>query len=240
MEIKTDAIVLRSIKFGDSKMIVDLFTEALGRLSFIIRIPKTAKGKLKKQYFQPLTLLNVEFDYRQKLQLQHLRNAEIAYPFSGIPFSAVKLSISLFIAEFLLYVTRDEQTNPTMYKYIANSVEWLDASQRGVANFHLVFMMRLSRFLGFYPNMDEHAATDYFDLRNGCFTPLMPSHDEYLMPQEAEKISLLMRMNFETMHLFQLSKADRNRITQLVIMFYQLHVPLFKDMKSLPVLQQLF
>ena len=81
MEIKTSAIVLQTIKYGDSQLIVDFFTEKLGRLSFMVRVPKSSKGKIKRQLFQPLMVLNLEFDYRPKSNLQRLRDVSILIPF---------------------------------------------------------------------------------------------------------------------------------------------------------------
>ena len=60
MLVKTEAIVLHSFKLGESKLVVDMFTRETGRLSFVVSVPKTQKGRLKKQYFQPMTLLEVE------------------------------------------------------------------------------------------------------------------------------------------------------------------------------------
>ena len=88
------AIVLNTLKFGEQQLIVDMLTEELGRVSFICRIPKTQKGKLKKQFFQPLSLLDAVFDYRQNARLQHLRDVRLSQPFTSIPFDAGKLSIS--------------------------------------------------------------------------------------------------------------------------------------------------
>ena len=117
MITKTRAIVLRVLKYGEQKMIIDLFTESDGRVSIVTHIPKTPKGKLKKQYFQPLNLLEVELDIRPKTQLQHLRDARIAEPYASIPFDPYKLSIALFLAEFLYYSTRGEQQNEALFAY---------------------------------------------------------------------------------------------------------------------------
>ena len=106
MILKSKAIVLRSLKFGDSSLIIDMFTELEGRISFITRIPKTAKGKIKKQYFQPLTLLDLEFDYRPRTSLQLIKEVRILRPYGSIPFDPVKSAILLFLSEFLYYVTR--------------------------------------------------------------------------------------------------------------------------------------
>lgn len=240
MLIKTKAIVLRHLKFGDSSLIVDLFTEHQGRLSFMVRIPKTQKGKLKKQLFQPMTVLEIAYDYRQRASMQHLRDARIAIPFVSIPINPVKMSLSLFLAEFLYYCTRDEQQNEPLYQYIENSISWLDAAGQSYANFHLVFMMRLSRFIGFYPNLDDYVEGCYFDLRNASFDITAPLHPDFLQPVEAARINTLIRMNYETMRLFRMNRLERNRITELILYYYRLHVPNMPELRSFDVLKELF
>ena len=240
MLTKTQAIVLHSLKYGETRLIVDMFTRSQGRQSFIVSIPKSVKGKIKKQLFQPLTLLEIEYDLRPKLLLQKLSDVRLASPFSSIPFDPNKLSISLFIAEFLYYALRSEQRNEPLFDYIVNSIQWLDAQTNRFANFHLVFLMRLSRFLGFYPNLDHYQAGDYFDLRESVFLPVPPVHRDFLHPQEAEKIQLMMRMDFPTMHLFRMSHQERNRLLEVSLIYYRLHIPDFPELKSVSVLQELY
>jgi DNA repair protein RecO (recombination protein O) len=240
MLTKTQAIVLHSLKYGETRLIVDMFTRSQGRQSFIVSIPKSVKGKIKKQLFQPLTLLEIESDLRPKLQLQKLSDVRLASPFSSIPFDPNKLSISLFIAEFLYYALRSEQHNEPLFDYIVNSIQWLDAQTDRFANFHLVFLMRLSRFLGFYPNLDHYQTGDYFDLRESVFLSTPPVHRDFLHPQEAEKIQLMMRMDFPTMHLFRMSHQERNRLLEVSLIYYRLHLPDFPELKSVSVLQELY
>ena len=240
MLTKTQAIVLHSLKYGETRLIVDMFTRSQGRQSFIVSIPKSVKGKIKKQLFQPLTQLEIESDLRPKLQLQKLSDVRLASPFSSIPFDPNKLSISLFIAEFLYYALRSEQHNEPLFDYIVNSIQWLDAQTDRFANFHLVFLMRLSRFLGFYPNLDHYQTGDYFDLRESVFLSTPPVHRDFLHPQEAEKIQLMMRMDFPTMHLFRMSHQERNRLLEVSLIYYRLHIPDFPELKSVSVLQELY
>ena len=195
MLTKTQAIVLHSLKYGESRLIVDLFTRSQGHLSFIVNIPRTSNSKVKKQFFQPLSLLDIEVDIRPKVQLQKFSDVRLLQPFSSIPFEPFKLSISLFISEFLYYALRSEQQNEHLFDYVVNSIQWLDAQEDRFANFHLVFLMRLIRFLGFYPNLDDYVSGDYFDLRESVFCKMPPVHRDFLEPQEAEKVQLLMRMD---------------------------------------------
>ena len=240
MLTKTQAIVLHSLKYGESRLIVDMFTRAFGRQSFIVSIPKTSKSKIKKQFFQPLTLLEIETDIRPKLQLQKLADVRMLTPFASIPFEPDKLAISLFVAEFLYYALRSEQRNELLYDYLEYSIMWLDGQQTNYANFHLVFLLRLTRFLGFYPNLDDYEEGDYFDLRESEFMRNTPVHRDFLHPEEAQKVQLMMRMDFPTMHLFRMSHNDRNRLLEISIKYYRLHLPDFPEMKSIEVLQALY
>ena len=240
MLTKTQAIVLHSLKYGESRLIVDMFTRTFGRQSFIVSIPKTSKGKIKKQFFQPLTLLEIETDIRPKLQLQKLNDVRLLTPFESIPFEPDKLAISLFVAEFLYYALRSEQRNELLYDYLEYSIMWLDGQQANFANFHIVFLLRLTRFLGFYPNMDDYEDGDYFDLRESEFMRNLPVHRDFLHPEEAQKVQLMMRMDFPTMHLFRMSHNDRNRLLEISIKYYRLHLPDFPEMKSIEVLQALY
>ena len=238
MFVKTEAIVLHTLKYGETRMIVELFTRHLGRIAVALTIPKTAKGKLKKQYFQPMTLLEVTADVRQKVQLQKLTDARLLVPYLTIPVQPEKLAIALFVAEFLYYALRSEQRDEQLYDYIADSLQWLDTAQEGYANFHLTFLLRLSRFLGFFPNLEGRG--EYFDLREGTFCETVPTHGDCLAPEEARLMRLLMRMDFPTMHLFRLSRHDRQQVMEVLMRYYKLHLPDFPEMKSLAVLHQLW
>lgn len=195
---------------------------------------------MKKQFFQPLSLLEIEADIRQKVQLQKLKDVRLASPFTSIPFHPHKLSMALFLAEFLYHALRSEQRNELLYDYVESSIQWLDGQDSQFANFHLVFLMRMSRFLGFYPNLDNYKAGDYFDLRESVFLPSPPVHRDFLYPEEAEKVQLMMRMDFPTMHLFQMSHGERNRLLEVSLLYYRLHLPDFPEMKSITVLQELY
>lgn len=240
MITKTRGIVLRSVRFGESSLIVDVLTKSSGRVSFMVHIPKTSKGKIKKQYFQPMTLLDFEYDFRQRSNLQRIKDVRVSLPYSSIPIDPAKSCISLFLSEFIYYATRNEQENPTLFTYISTSLEWLDNAYEDFANFHLVFMMRLGKFLGFHPFLEDFTPGCFFDLRNGCFTLSMPLHTDFLNAVDAGHLYNLMRMNFDTMKLFKLSHDDRNRITEIVLRYYKLHLPNMPELQSFDILREVF
>lgn len=237
---KTRAIVLHSLKYGDTRFIVDVLTETHGRLTFLVPLSKSAKGKMKRQYFQPLTLLEVQFDFRANQDFQRLKNVSVSYPYGGIPFSPIKLSISLFLAEFLLYSTRYEQTNQPLFDFVAQSLMWLDVSQGEIANFHLVFLMKLTLFLGLQPNLSDWEENCFFDLEEGCFVPHVPNHAHFLSIEDTHSLVKLFRLSYKTMHLYSMSRLQRNHCVEVIVDYYRLHIPNFPELKSLPVLKTLF
>lgn len=240
MQVQTKAIVLRSVRYGDSQIIVDMLTELHGRLSFAVTVAKTRKGKMKKQLFQPLSMLVIAFDFRPNKQLQRLSDIRILCPFTTIVTDPYKLSVALFLTEFLSYATRNEQHNSTLFNYIAYSVEWLDNECGNIANFHIVFMLRLTLFLGIYPNMESYTPGAWFDLRDGVFTATNPMHPDVVEPADAIRLLSLIRLNFRSMHLFAMSREERSRCLHTILHYYRLHIPAFLELKSLDILGELF
>ena len=240
MEVKTKAIVLWTVKYGESRIIVDLLTREAGRVSMVCQLTKSGKGKIKKQLLQPMTMLDVAFDYRKNISLQHFQDLRIGQVYRSLLFDPYKLSITLFLAEFLIYATRDETDNRQLYDFIETSLLWLDNADGGFANFHLVFMLRISLFIGFYPNLDDYHEGCWFDLREGCFTPLRPSHNDCLKPDEAARMRTIMRMSLDNMHLFRMSRVERNRCAEIILYYYRLHQSDFPELRSIEVLKELF
>ena len=238
--------MLHTIRYGDHRVIVDMFTREHGRVSFIVPLPKSGRGRMKRQYFQPLTLLAVSCDVRPQRQLQTLTDASLLQPLPSLFTVPDKLSVAIFVSEFMYHALKGEQANAPLFDYVRSSIEWLDSCSGRYANFHLVFLMRLSRFLGFYPNLTSHhqgvsEKTDsYFDLRAATFCSDVPLHRDFLMPAEAAHIHQLMRMDYSTMHLFRLTRAQRNRILELLLLYYRLHLPDFPELRSVDVLHDLY
>ncbi len=238
---KSKGIVLHTLKYNDNSVIVDMYTELSGRTSFLVPVPRSRKSAVKAVLFQPLSLIEFEADYRPNTTLYRMKEAKSFYPFSSLPYDPYKSSIALFLAEFLYRAVREEAENKPLFAYLQHSVVWLDECRQGFANFHLVFLMRLSRFLGLYPNLENYHPGDYFDLLNACFTSSRPRlHASYISPEESARLLRLMRMNYDTMHLFAMNRVERTRCLTIINDYYRLHLPDFPVLKSLEVLKELF
>ena len=246
---KTQGIVLRTLKYNDESVIVDIYTANNGAQGFIVRLPRSRRSPVRSILLRPLSILSIEYDYRPQRTLQFLRNMQVAEPYRSLPYDPLKETVGLFLSEFLYHALKNEERNPPLFQYLKNGLLWLDASQRAVANFHLVFLMRLTRFLGFWPDVAlagrfalrsaaGSRSSAMFDLREGVMTDVVPLHSAWLPPDESALAPLLLRMDFHTMHLFRLSREQRRRILDVLTDYYRLHVPGFPELKSLEILRE--
>ena len=241
MQQKDTGIVLHTLKYNDTSLIIEMYTAHSGRKSFIASIPKSKKARVKTVLFQPLSLIEFESPEHSKGNLHRFKEVKPVSTFISLPYDPYKSAIALFLAEFLYRAIREEGENQSLYNYLTHSIEWLDHCEGGFANFHLVFLMRLSRFLGLYPNTETYSEGSYFDLLNAEFTP-NPTflHTYHINKEESAQFYQLMRMNYDTMHLFKMNRQQRTRCLELINDYYRLHLPDFPVLKSIEVLKGLF
>jgi len=146
----TRAIVLNQIRYGDSSLIVDLYTEKIGRQTIFVKGVFSKKSAVRSALFQPLHLLETQLHYRANRQMQRISNSQMYYQFQNIPYDPVKNCIALFIAEILYKTLKEEENNPKLFDFLLHTIQTLDLNDCGTANFHLAFLVHYSRYLGFY------------------------------------------------------------------------------------------
>lgn len=240
MLTKTRAIVLRCFKYNDQKVIVDLYTEVYGRITSMVTLARSPKGRLKRQLFQPLTSLQLELDYRERQQMQRIRDVQIDTAWTRLSSDPVRMTVGMFLAEVLYHVTRQEQQDNTLFSFLTASLQWLDIGEQGIANFHITFLIRMARFIGFLPAAEDYTDGQLFDLRTGEFTSQHPAHSDSLDASEARRMHQLLRITYPTMHLYRMSRQERQQCLDIILRYYRLHTPSFPELKSLPVMQEIF
>lgn len=239
---RSKGIVLHTFKIKENQLIAVVFTKQWGRVSYITTIPKTHKAGGKHLLLQPLAEVEVEADMKPKTSLFRVKAVQPLQPFHSIPYHPVKSVIALFLQEFLYRAVREEgQPNESLYAYLSTSMRWLDMAESDYANFHLVFLMRVSRFLGLQPNVENYRQGYYFDMLNASFVSLKPlNHTYFVVPEECRHLVNLMRLNFTNMHLFRMNRSERNRLLSLINDYYRLHLPDFPELNSLSILKEVF
>lgn len=235
----THGIVLHYNRFGDDSAIVDIFTLSRGSVPFLVRDRRQQrKGGLHATLLRPLNIVELGFDYRQTASLQKLQELHIAHCYTSLPYDPIKETVALFLSEFLHNALRSEVQNESLYHYILYSLQWFDAATEGLGNFHVAFLVGLTRHLGFWPNIDTRKPVPYFDLKDSIATDTEPQHTFFIKGEEAAALPKLLRMNVRNMHRFRLTRQQRNRVLDVLTLYYSLHIPEFRNLRSLSVLRE--
>ncbi len=236
--ITTKAIVFSTIKYGDTSLIVKCFTQKEGVKSYMLRgVLKSKKGKLKVAYFQPLTQLELVANHTNRDTLNSIREVKVSYPYTTIHNSVIKQSIVLFLSEILNSIIQEEEQNDMLFNYLETSFIWLD-THNSIANFHLLFLLNLTRYLGFYPDVSEQEKLG-FNLLEGSFTSTI--HDKSIITGEQLNLfKKLLGIHFDAIHTISFQGKERQVILRTIIRYFELHLEGFRKPKSLDVLETVF
>jgi len=197
------------------------------------------KSVCRPAYLQPLSILEMDVFHTPGKDVQRIKDIQTGYPFTGIPFDPVKNAVALFISEMLYRCLRQTEPDENVFLFIENSIQQLDCCEEGIANFHLVFLIKLTRYLGFEPNRDDEKI-NYFDLMNGVFKNEKPMHAHFLMPEDAADFEALLHADYSNMQLPGFSRLKRLKLLESLVEYYRLHIPDFHGLHSLEVLKSLF
>lgn len=236
---KTRGIVLHSLRYGDDKMIVDILTESRGSVPFLVRTPHSHKSSVKTQLLRPLTILEIDMDYRVQQNMQRIRDMHVHVPYQTLPYEPTKSMMAMFLGEMLYYSLRNEDCNQRLFEFLLQSLKWFDMAESDYVNFHLAFLIKMTRYLGFWPNCENRNQMDFFDLQEACYCTLHPLHNQCLKNEEAKWIPKFLRMNYMTMRRFKMNRLQRNQVLDILCRYYKLHIPDFPDVKSIEVLKEI-
>ena len=240
MLTKTRGIILHVTPYNDNNSIVHVYTEVFGRASYLVARHRKRKTLVSYALFMPLSVIEMEVEHLKTRDIQRVKEAIVCYPLSSISSHPVKNAIALFLSEVLYRLIQTKEADPKLFDYLYNSIRYLEILEQGIANFHLVFLMHLSRYMGIFPNAESFAPGVFFDLQNGIFTHQTPDHPHYLSQDESIVFFRLLRMNYENIALHSFSRKERTTIIQHILAYYRLHSIDFKEIKSLSVMQSLF
>lgn len=237
---KTEGIVLSVRKYSDRYSIVQILTSKFGRVDYLLPKTQGKRSKLNNMLFVPLSILNLEVEHLPTRDIQRLKEAEREVLFYEISYNPVKTSITFFLSEFLSKLLYETDNNEVLFLFLKKSILTLENLDKGLANFHIAFLLQFTKFVGIGPNMDNYEKGYVFDLLNGNYIDKSSTNRNCLSGQESKFLLVLNKMNYRNMHLYKLSRNDRNNIIDKLLLFYRLHLSDFHTLKSLDVLREIF
>lgn len=240
-QYKARGIVLNTIKYGESSMVAQLLTDVGGRKGYMVQgLGKGAtKSRGKGALFQPMFLLDFVGIESNKTELDRLKEVTLAEPLQQIPFDVRKSTIALFMAELLYRLIREVEPNSPLFDYVYGSVVALDRMEGGEYNFHLWFLVGLSRYLGFYPSGD-YTEGDIFDIEAGCFTSRYPHSGLYINAENSLLLHRLMEVDADQLATITLSRVQRKEFIASLLAYFGYHLDTIHSISSLRILSEVF
>jgi len=236
MLVKTKAIVLSALKHQEKNLIVKCFTQSDGLKSYFVQSAfSNKKSNQKAAYFQPLTILEVNAIHKNKGTLEHFKEIKLAFPYQTVSTNVVKSTIVIFLSEVLYHSIKEEEKNENLFIFLETALLWLDTHEE-IANFHLILLLEMTKFLGFYPDNSENNFK-FFEMTEGIFSPFqgvscLSEHETFLLKK-------LMNLKFDSdQKVF--AGIERQILLKTLLDYYSIHLGGFKKPKSLDVLKEVF
>ncbi|MDW5289118.1 DNA repair protein RecO [Formosa sp. PL04] len=238
MFYSSSAIVLSKLKYRDNDLIVSCYTKDFGVVSFLLRgVFKSRKGQAKVAYFQLLSQIQIDADFKQNRSLQTLKDVKINVLYATLHTQVLKSTIVMFLAEVLAMVLKEEESDVELFEYIESGLNTLDETSES-ANFHLVFLLHLTKYLGFFPDI-SNIHYNYFNLSTGQFEKYSTSI--YSITNDNLKfLKLSLGMLFDNLNSLKMNSKQRQSFLDMLLLYYELHLGNFKKPKSLAIFSQVF
>ncbi len=239
MSNQSKAIVLHSIKYGETSLIVNCFLYDIGVKSFIVKGVLNSKNtKFSKSYFLPLSIIDINYSVKKNKDIGYIADAKPAKIFTSVHTDIFKSSVIIFISELLNSVLKESPgSNKKLFEYLEYALIWFDKSTKQV-NFHLKILVDLTKFMGFYPNIKENSHR-FFDLNLGISVDVKPIGN-YIEDLELKKFKELLGTTFEDLNSIKIDNLLRMKILGLMIDYYSLHLQMFKSPKSTNIFNEVF
>lgn len=236
MQVKTKAIVISSLKFQEKSLIVKCFTLSNGLKSYFVRDAfSSRKASQKIAYFQPFSILEIEAVHKNKGTLENFKEIKTAFPFQSIHTDIVKSTMVMFLSEMLHYSIQEEEKNEQLFLFLETALTWLDHHDE-ISNFHLVLLLEITKYLGFYPDLTE-INLPHFEMNEGIFTLFQGA--SVLSEHETHLFKKLIDLKFDNdQKVFHV--IERQILLKIIIDYYSLHLDGFKKPKSLDILKEVF
>jgi DNA repair protein RecO (recombination protein O) len=239
----TKGIVLRTVKYGETSVIVTMFTELFGIQSYLVNGVRSAskKGSNKAGMFQPAAVLDMVVYHNELKQLQRIREFRWSVIYQEILSDIPRNAVALFMIELLSKCLKQPESNPELFHFVEDALLHLDKSESGVAaNFPLFFALHLPVFFGFRISDNYSATHSYLDLEEGEFVKDQPRHPHFADEKQAFVTSQLLKVQQPSeLEEIKLHHEFRRSLLIAYETYYRLHVPEFGTMKTLPVLREI-
>jgi DNA repair protein RecO (recombination protein O) len=218
---KTRGIVFRFTRYGETSIIVTLFTELFGLQTYIVNGVRSKSARNKIALYQPLTLLDLVVYHKENAAILRIKELQCAHPYQSLTVDVKKSTLGLFLNEVLNRTVKDQSHPEEVFPFLFDSLVTLDLMNSRYENFHISFLIKLSRFLGFGANFSEEILG----------SRLVSDEEEVIL-------KLLIASDYQT-HI-AITNTQRRNLLDVMLRFYRQHAEGFGELKSIQVLREIW
>lgn len=219
MLFKTRGIVFRFTKYGETSIIVNIFTESFGLQSYIVNGVRSKSAKNKIALFQPLTLLELVVYNKENANIKRIKELKCVHPFQSLSTDIKKSTIAMFMVEIMNKTIKEESHTGDFFSFLFNSIQTLDLLEENVENFHLIFLLKLSRYLGF----GAHSVSEVLGHR-------------MIGDDEEKLLAILLTLNLQ--ESVKMTGHQRKNLLEVLLLFYADHLDYLGEIRSIPILRE--
>lgn len=234
---KTRGIVLRTVKYGETSLICTMFTELFGLQSYMVKGVRSSK-KRRSSPLYPGALLDMVVYQQPNRNLQQIREYAPYVLYESLHEDVVKNGVALFALEVAAQLLTAQDAQPELYRFLERYLITTDHEPlAAVANFPLYFLIQAGKLSGYYISGTYTAHTPYADIHEGRFAEGLNQFPPFIEGTEAALMSLLNQAgSYEAIKAVKMSGGERKKMLQHFIAFLQLHVPHFRELRTLQIL----
>ncbi len=237
MIVNTPGIVLHSMKYSETGIIARIYTGKLGLQSYLVPGVRKNKSRIKKNLFQTLSVLDMVVYHKERDGLQRIREISCQNPYKSIHYDINKSAIAIFLAEIMKHSLKNQEANPQLYEFMQHALFYLDNTTERIAEFHLVFLLKLSKYLGFQPRNNFDASFCYFNLQEGVFQNRPAHAGMYLSKTLSKYFFHLANADLLQSESIIIPKENRRELLQKIVDYYRYHLEGMPEIKSTAILE---
>ena len=240
MIITTKGIVLRAIKYSETSLICDIYTQKMGLQSYIVSGVRKKRAKISVSLLQVMSLIEIVAYHKNNRELNRITEVKSAYVYQEIPFDIIKGTVGLFMAELVQKTIKEHEENTPLFEFLWDTFTQLDKTQNSVSNYHIGFMAQLTQFLGFMIDNNYSENMPYFDVQEGRFRSVRTINHDGLNIELSQALFAFCQLPLTENHQVPINREDRRLLIRRLMRFYQYRIENFQELNSFAVLQDIF
>lgn len=232
MIVSTQGIVMRATKYGDTSLIVKIFTQQQGNQSFIIKNAFRKNNRFAASYFTPLAMMDISYDDHSKGSLKYLKDIAPHKASNPLFYNPAKSSILLFYNEILYKMLMDSGEDKMLFDFLRKEIDLVNTASGSLAELPLRFLLRLCKVMGYFPEDNYSTTNGYFSMQECRFQSCYVEDAGFMNGEESAYLHQLLCQEDQV----PASRMLRSSLLKRLVAYLQMHNEQIHKIDSLEIL----